>query len=647
MEMNRGVVGRRVASVIGHLLLIPLGYLAAFALRFDLPLPRGVWPMYWATLLYLLPIRMGLFLGFGLHRGWWRHAGISDLVALLKAVTLSSGIFLAGLYVLGQLAGFPRSILLLDWGVAMMVFGGGRLVVRTLREGALIGWGAASGTPAVIIGAGEGGERLIRQCRRTDDGGLRPVALVDDDPGKIGMSLHGVPVVGPTDDLQKVVKRSGARLVVIAIPSATRAEMQRLVQQCIATNVEFKIIPSWRELMDGRAKLGQIRNVKIEDLLGRQPVELDPAPVRSDLQDKVVLITGGAGSIGSELARQVAGFAPRRVVLVDQAESPLYFVHLEISQAHREIQLYPVVADINDEARLERVFSEHRPDYVFHAAAYKHVPLMEQNVVEAVRNNVLGTLNVAECASRHGARKFVLISTDKAVNPSSVMGATKRVAERVVLGWPGLARSRTAFRAVRFGNVLGSDGSVVPLFERQLAAGGPLTVTHPEVTRYFMTIPEAVQLVLQAAAMEETAGHIAMLDMGEPVRITDLAENLIRLSGLEPYRDIQIAFCGLRPGEKLHEELTSAVEATVPTPVDKIRVIRTDETDAGLLRMGVDRLMAALALSSADELRGAICGLVPESVPPLRSTRTPAEADGVEEGAPGDERARRQQGRSR
>jgi FlaA1/EpsC-like NDP-sugar epimerase len=609
---------RRVLVVVLHLLLIPVAYAAAWALRFDFAVPPHAWALFRDTVVYLVPLRMVTFLLFGLHRGWWRHAGLTDLVSLVKAVSLSSAVFLAALYLLEELAGFPRSILFLDWGMAVLVFGGGRFAVRSFREGRVFGWRAEQGTPTVIIGAGEAAERLIRQCRRGEERDLRPVALVDDDMTKVGMHLHGVPIVATTADLHRVVRRAGARLIVIAIPSAARSDMQRMVQLCMETEVDFKIVPSWRELMDGRAKQGQLRNVKIEDLLGRQPVELDLAPVRRDLQGKVVLITGGAGSIGSELARQVASFGPRRLILLDQAESPLYFIGLEIAQTHRSTPLVSLVADINDVGRLERIFAEHRPDYVFHAAAYKHVPLMEENAVEAVRTNVLGTLQVAECAAQYGVDKFVMISTDKAVNPSSVMGATKRIAERVVLGWPSLLRSRTDFRVVRFGNVLGSDGSVIPLFERQLAAGGPLTVTHPEVTRYFMTIPEAVQLVMQAGALRETAGHIAMLEMGEPVRITELAENLIRLSGLEPYRDVQIVFSGLRPGEKLHEELMSKFEATMPTSVEKIRVIRTDETDGGRLQVGLDRLLASLAVGDARDLRLSICALVPECVVPLR-----------------------------
>jgi FlaA1/EpsC-like NDP-sugar epimerase len=382
--------------------------------------------------------------------------------------------------------------------------------------------------------------------------------------------------------------------------------------------VDFKIVPSMRELLDGRARLGELRSVQIEDLLGREAIELDLEGPQGDLEGRTVLVTGGAGSIGNELARQVAGFGPKRLIVLDQAESPLYFANLELRTLHPELDVVPIIADVTDHARIESVFARHRPDFVFHAAAYKHVPLMEDNPVEAVRNNVIGTLCVAQAAARYGADKFVLISTDKAVYPSSVMGATKRLAEQIVLGWPALREAQTDFRAVRFGNVLGSDGSVIPLFKKQLAAGQPITVTDREVTRYFMTIPEAVQLVLQASALPDATRRICMLEMGEPVRIVELAENLIRLSGLEPYTDVPIVFTGLRPGEKLHEELMSERELTIPTAVSKVRIVQTSEPEPEMLTSGLDRLAAAAAVGSHSDILDAIRELVPECVSPLR-----------------------------
>src|SRR3954452_1040420 len=394
-------------------------------------------------------------------------------------------------------------------------------------------------------------------------------------------------------------------------------------------------MPSLPELLDGAARPTQLRAVQIEDLLGRDAVQLDLGPARRGLAGKTVLITGGAGSIGSELARQVAALRPARLILLEQAESALYFVHLEISKRHPEIEVVPVIADVVNQARIGEVFAEFKPHCVFHAAAYKHVPMMEHNVIEAVRNNVFGTWCVAHHAAKYGAERFVLISTDKAVRPSSVMGATKRIAERVVLGTPILRRAGTDFRAVRFGNVLGSDGSVIPLFKRQLQAGGPLTVTHPDVTRYFMTIPEASQLVLLAATLPEAAGRISMLEMGQPVKIVHLAENLIRLSGLEPGRDVQIEFTGMRPGEKLHEELMSDVEASVPTMVDKVRIVQTDEPDSRSLETRLDELSAAVEVGAPDDVVAAVCDLVPECVSPLSDRGTEAMARRGAAAAPG------------
>jgi FlaA1/EpsC-like NDP-sugar epimerase len=399
--------------------------------------------------------------------------------------------------------------------------------------------------------------------------------------------------------------------------------MRRVVDQCIAAGLEFKTLPSLDELLNGAAGANQLRNVRIEDLLGRPPVNLDLTAVRADLHDRVILLTGAAGSIGSELARQIAAIRPARLVLLDQSESDLYFIHLELLEAHPGLALVPVICDITNQNRLAQVYAQHRPEYVIHAAAYKHVPLMETNVLEAVRNNVLGTLLVATNAVRYGAAKVLLVSTDKAIQPSSVMGATKRVAERIIFGLPNLHRAGTDFRAVRFGNVLASKGSVIPLFERQLAAGGPITVTHPEVQRYFMTIPEAAQLVLQAGSLPETAGAIAMLEMGEPVRILDLAEKLIRFSGRVPGRDIQIVFTGLRPGEKLTEEQISALEATVPTSAEKIRISQTSETAGPELVQNLSRLFAFLDTGDREGLLSTLCELVPECVQPLREYHMP------------------------
>jgi FlaA1/EpsC-like NDP-sugar epimerase len=624
---------RRPIVLALHLMLVPVGYYAAFSLRFDFRPPQAYLDLFWRTVPYLVVLRLACFALFGLFHGWWRHVGMRDLVDLVRATTVSSILLVLCLFMTGDLQGpgtaspLPRSVLVLDWITAVILFGGVRFAVRAFREERLLPWRQPRGKRTLIIGAGTASERLLRESQREGESELCPVAVVDDDAGKRGMRLHGIPVLGTVDDVPDLVRKGSIQQIVIAIPSATRKEMRRIVDACLKTEVDFKIVPSMRELLDGRARLGQLRNVEIEDLLGREAIELELVGPQGDLGGRTVMVTGGAGSIGSELARQVATFAPKRLIVLDQAESPLYFVNLELRTLHPELDVVAVVADITDHGRMESVFARYRPDFVFHAAAYKHVPLMEDNPVEAVRNNVIGTLCVAQAAARYGADKFVLISTDKAVYPSSVMGATKRLAEQIVLGWPALREAETDFRAVRFGNVLGSDGSVIPLFKKQLAAGQPITVTDREVTRYFMTIPEAVQLVLQASALPDATRRISMLEMGEPVRIVELAENLIRLSGLEPYTDVPIVFTGLRPGEKLHEELMSERELTIPTAVSKVRIVQTAEPDPESLMAGLDRLAAAAAVGSARDILDSIRDLVPECVSPLRE-RTAVAADG-------------------
>ena len=598
--------------------LVPFAYLLAFGLRFDFVVPENYLLGFLVTLPILIGLRLATFRFFGVHDGWWRHVGMLDLVALIKAVSVGTIFFGALIFVLRLEALVPRSVLLLEWGAAILCFGGVRFGVRWIREREIPNACSRGGKRTLVVGAGSAGARLIREIHLEVASGIHPVGFVDDNAVKQGWRIHGIPILGTTAEMGTLVKRHRIELVIVAIPSARREQMRRIVERCTSLGVECKIVPPLGELLDGRARLSQLRTVRVEDLLGRMPVRLDLKLVHADLRGRTVLITGGAGSIGSELARQVAAYEPAHLVLVEQAESALYFVHHELVRTHALLDVVPVIADVAHPERMESVFAEHRPDYVLHAAAYKHVPMMENNVPEAARNNILGTLCVANCAARHGARKFVLISTDKAVNPSSVMGATKRIAERIILGIPELRQSSTDFRAVRFGNVLGSDGSVVPLFRRQIEAGGPVTVTDPEVTRFFMTIPEAVQLVLQAAAAPEASQRIAMLEMGEPVKILTLAENMIRLSGLEPYTEMPIIFTGLRQGEKLYEELMSEVEKTVPTSIEKVHIVQTDEGCELALQAGLKRLTTSLNEADVSGLLEAICALVPECVAPLR-----------------------------
>ncbi len=600
-----------------HLLLIVVGYRLAYELRFDFATPPEDAQLFWLSLPLLALIRLTAYAQAGVFRAYWLHFGLQDLLTLAFAVSVSSIGFVVALYLADLFPGVPRSVLLVEWASAIFFAGGIPFIARSLREGS-VPFVTPLGRRTIVVGVGERTEQLLREARRTETHALNVVGLVDLDGSRQGRTIRGVRVFGTIADLPALAARLHADFAIIALEPGDTPEMRRVVDQCIAAGLEFKTLPSLDELLDGSSAANQLRNVRMEDLLGRSPVNLDLTEVRADLENRVILLTGAAGSIGSELARQIAPFKPARLVLLDQSESDLYFVHLELRESHPALDLIPVICDITNQTRLAQVYAQHRPEYVIHAAAYKHVPLMETNVLEAVRNNVLGTLLVATTAVRYGASKLLLVSTDKAIRPSSVMGATKRVAERIIFGLPNLHRAGTDFRAVRFGNVLASKGSVIPLFERQLAAGGPITVTHPMVTRYFMTIPEAAQLVLQAGSLTETAGAIAMLEMGEPVRILDLAEKLIRFSGRVPGKDIQIVFTGLRPGEKLTEEQISALEATVPTSAEKIRISQTQESAGPELVQGLSRLFACLEAGDGDGLLTTLCELVPECVPPLQ-----------------------------
>ncbi len=586
-------------------------YVVAFVLRFDGAIPSAELQTLLITLPALVAIRLASLAMFGVFRASWRHVSVSDLLQLLRGALIGSLVFVV-LQMLWDLEPrVPRSIYGIECLLFILTAGGLRFVVRCAHEGRF-SLRAPSGRRTLVIGAGAAAERFIRESGRDRLKQLNIIGLLDDDARVRKISLHGLKVLGTVDDVRDVVRHETIELIVIAIPSATGEQMRRIVRLCSEAPIDYKTVPSLRDMADGRSDVEQLRDVRIEDLLGRAPVQLALDRVERDLAGRTVLITGGAGSIGSELARQVAGFSPTRLILVDQAESALYFVHLELSKAYPALDVVPIVADITNRRRMRDVFAHQRPDVVFHAAAYKHVPLCEDNVLEAVRNNVLGTLTLAACAARFKTRKFILISSDKAVNPTSVMGTTKRVAERITLGWPRFRQSSTDFRAVRFGNVLGSDGSVVPVFKKQIAEGGPITVTHPDVRRYFMSIPEAVELVLQAAALPRATRRILMLEMGEAVRIVDLAEQLVRFSGLVPHKDIRIVFTGLRPGEKLDEELVSASESSERTDVEKVRIVQSSEPYSEELENGTRRLRHAINRSSTADALAELKRLVPE-----------------------------------
>ncbi|MFO0648121.1 MAG: nucleoside-diphosphate sugar epimerase/dehydratase [Polyangiales bacterium] len=609
---------RRVFVVLVHLALWAGAFIGAFLLRFDARIPAPFWALIRIWLPVALAIRTAVYFYFGMFHGLWRYTGARDLVTLFQAASVSTMITVLYVHFVGPL-GLPRTVFVLEWLMSIFAVGGLRFSVRTLREishQVTVSSNVDGRKKILIVGAGDGGEMLMRELTRTHGARYECVGFVDDNPAKRGERIHNVPVLGPIASVPDLVSRHEVDEVIVAIPSASGREMRRIVGMCSKDGVRIRTIPGVESLIEGRVTVSQLRNVAIEDLLGRDPVKLETELIAARLNGAVVMITGAGGSIGSEMCRQVCRFGPSKLLLVEQAENALFQIHRELREAFPEITLVPQIADICDTRRMEALFSRHRPNVVFHAAAHKHVPMMEWNAGEAIKNNVFGTRKVADLADQYGVQSFVMISTDKAVNPTSVMGVSKRVAEIYIQSLS--QRSQTKFITVRFGNVLGSNGSVVPIFQEQIARGGPVTVTHPDMKRYFMTIPEASQLVLQAGVMGD-GGEIFVLDMGEPVKIVDLARDLITLSGLRPGEDIEIAFAGIRPGEKLFEELAADDEHADKTRHPKIFVGRFRPYDWEQVETG----MAALHECSdgADDERVRLCfkQLVPEYNPVVLS----------------------------
>jgi FlaA1/EpsC-like NDP-sugar epimerase len=599
--------GRRTGLAVLHdLIAAAVAWMLAFWLRLNLELPPEYHAIMLHTLPAVVPLQGAIFWIFGLYRGIWRYASLHDLRLIVVTVTIAALAVPALLVLLALATGVPRSVFVLDPLLLVLMMGGSRLGYRAWKEGRLASLTNAGGTPVLILGAGDVAEILIRDLSANRH--WRILGLLDDEADKQGRAIHGVPVRGRLADVQAVARQLDVSYAIIAMPSVSHRVRRKAVQLATAAGLKVMTVPSFDDIVGGKVTVSQLRRVELDDLLGRDPVVLDSAGLSRILSGKVVMVTGAGGSIGSELCRQAARFGPAQLVLFELSEFALYQVEQEFRRDYPALSIVCAVGDARNALRVAQILREYRPRVVFHAAAYKHVPLMEEvNAWEAVQNNVLGTHTLAEAATQHGVEAFVLISTDKAVNPVNVMGASKRLAEMVCQAWQ--AHSPTRFIMVRFGNVLGSAGSVIPKFRQQIAEGGPVTVTHPEITRYFMSIPEASQLVLQAGAMGK-GGEIFVLDMGEPVRIVDLAREMIRLSGFSE-SEIRITFSGLRPGEKLYEEVLADDERTLPTPHPKLRVARARPVEPDWLPGLIQWLVRPVTLAD-DEVRIDLARWVPE-----------------------------------
>jgi len=578
---------RTILVVIHDLLVATLAWMLGYWLRFNFDIPPNYVKSMLSALLVVVPVQGIISWRLGLYRGLWRFASLPDLKRIMVAAWAGALAVSMLLFMLQRLEDIPRSVLVLFPVFLMLFMGGSRFLYRSWRDGHLLSIRDVASEPVLVLGAGEAAAALLRDLAQSRQ--WHVVGLLDDDPAKVKRMLHGVSVLGPLAGVAEQARAHGVKHVIMAMPSAAHSVRGGIAKKATEAGLSVLTVPAFDDLLSGRVTISQVRKVELEDLLGRDKVQLDDAGLHGMLTGKTVLVTGAGGSIGSELCRQIARFSPRLLVLFEMSEFALYDIEQKLARQFPQLALACIIGDVRDAGRLAEVFAAHRPEVVFHAAAYKHVPLMENaNAWQAIRNNVLGTWCVAQAALDHGVARFVLISTDKAVNPTNVMGASKRLAEMVCQAISRSAREKNAtaqaiaptrFVLVRFGNVLDSSGSVIPKFREQIARGGPLSVTHPEIIRYFMLIPEAAQLVLQAGLMggagETTteSGEIFVLDMGEPVKILDLAREMIRLSGFSE-EEIRIEFTGLRPGEKLYEELLADGETTLPTPHPKLRVAR-------------------------------------------------------------------------
>jgi FlaA1/EpsC-like NDP-sugar epimerase len=607
---------------VWHAATIALSLTIAFLLRFDFQIPLPEIQHYLAGLWIALLVKMLAFYLTGLQRRWlWRFVDVVDLYRVVVGNAVASFGFAVAAMVLVR-PGFPRSVYGIDFLICLLLMAGTRFAGRLYNEAVLGARPKTGGRGILIYGAGVAGTMLVRELRSSRRMNYKVIGFLDDDPNKRNALLLGVPVLGTGRDAVRIVDRYKRRdpkveEIVIAMPSVAgrQGRIQEVLANCRAVGVPCKSVPSHEELLSGKVRIEEIRDLPVNDLLGRESVQLDETRLRSAIAGRAVLVTGAAGSIGSELCLQVSRLGPRKLIAFDQAESGLFMVELELRRKYPSLDLFVEIGDIRDVDRIDGVVGRHSVDLVFHAAAYKHVPMMESNPLQAVKTNILGTWNVVQAACRHRVSDFLMISTDKAVNPTSVMGVTKRAAELIVSAMPGHeAGGRIKFVSVRFGNVLGSSGSVVPILRGQIAKGGPVTVTHPEARRYFMTVGEAVQLVLEASMMGK-GSEIFVLDMGEPIRIMDLARNMIRLSGLVPDEDIEIRVIGMRPGEKIYEELTTEAENVLPTYHSKIKVFQGPRLNFEVIAAWVAELETLVMQSDELGVLAHLKSLVPEYRP--------------------------------
>ncbi len=610
------------------IIILSLAFYASHLIRFEMDISPERLRLFYQALPVVVIVHLLFFIYFDLYKGMWRYTSIGDLFNIFKAVTLGTLTILAFiLMVSNRFEGFSRSVFVINWLLSMFLIAGFRIMVRFYFEMAAgdkavsdlirtLSFRRNGKTPKsktlLIIGAGNAAEKIYREIRDNIHLRYHVAGFVDDNPVKIRKKIHGIPVFGPIEKVRRISEKLNADELLIAIPSARGEQMRRIVECCKNTGIRFRTVPNMGELIDGRLSFSAIRDVDYRDLLGRAQVQLDDQKIGVYLKDQCVLVTGAGGSIGSELCRQICRYRPKTLVLFERGETLLYDIEMDLLNNFEDIDIIPVLADIQNMTQVSKVFDTWRPNTVFHAAAYKHVPLLESQPWNPVKNNIFGTRNLVEASRTYKVSRFVFVSTDKAVRPTNVMGASKRIAEMLIQNQNICSlNGNPSFLAVRFGNVVGSSGSVIPLFKKQIERGGPVTITHPEVTRYFMLIPEACQLILQAGAMGK-GGEIFILEMGKPVRILDMAKDLIRMSGFTPDVDIKLAYTGLRPGEKLYEELITEGEGIVPTSHEKIMVLKATMCDMTFLKNNLKLLEDAADAQNDEAIRSLFKELVPE-----------------------------------